>query len=298
MMQSLINGIFSRLMKIFLTGASGILGTDIENFLKLENNEVIGYNSAGINIGNYRDVKSKVQDFKPDIVIHCAAMTNVDQCEVDKQGAVLTNIIGAKNLSLAADQVNAKIIYISSCGVYGNGKTSAYTELDKPEPVNYHHFTKLEGEKAVKEHNNQFLIIRPGWLFGGTVLHKKNFVEARRKEAEGTSLLKSAGDKFGSPTYTADLARQINILINNDIGGTYNAVNSGCASRYDYVSEIVQLLELPVIVEPTDSSLFPRKANMPDNECLENFNLELCGLNNMREWREALKDYIYTTYLK
>jgi dTDP-4-dehydrorhamnose reductase len=283
-------------MKVFLTGASGILGTDIANQLKLADHETMAFNSSNIELGNYADVEQKMHGFKPDVVIHSAAMTNVDLCEDDREAAFLTNVTGSQNMAMAANKLGAKIVYISSCGVYGNGKTTPYTEQDDTTPLNYHHYTKLQGEIKVKEHNNKHLIIRPGWLFGGTILHKKNFVEARRREAESSAILKSAVDKVGSPTYTTDLAKQIMLLINNNCLGTYNAVNEGCASRYDYVSEIVKLFNYNVTVEPVNSNAFPRKANMPDNECLQNTNLTMSNINTMRFWKDALKEYINTTY--
>ena len=283
-------------MKVFLTGASGILGSQVSEQLKIANVEVLAFGSANIELGNYADVKAKVNDFGPDVVVHCAAMTNVDLCEENKDAAVLINVIGSRNMARAADSINAKIVYISSCGVYGNGRSVPYTEMDDTNPLTYHHYTKLKGEEAIKEHNKQFLIIRPGWLFGGTPEHKKNFVEARRREASKSSVINSAIDKSGSPTYTLDLARQILLLINEDMGGTYNVVNEGCASRFAYVSEIVKLLKLATIVEPVDSNAFPRKANMPDNECLQNLNLNLVKLNRMRNWKDALSEYVSTTY--
>ena len=133
-------------------------------------------------------------------------------------------------------------------------------------------------------------------MFGGTLEHKKNFVEARRREASQSTVINSAIDKSGSPTYTLDLAKQILLLIKQDMGGTFNAVNEGCASRFAYVSEIVKLFNLNTVVEPVNSNAFPRKANMPDNECLQNMNLSLVNLNQMRDWKEALNEYITITY--
>lgn len=283
-------------MKVFLTGASGILGTDIQGQLELSNYEVLGFNSAGIDITSYSDVKAKILDMRPDVVIHSAAMTNVDLCEDDKHAAIAANILGSQNLARAASHVNAKIVYISSCGVYGNGKETPYSELDSTSPLNFHHFTKLEAEKRVKEHHNDFLIIRPGWLFGGTEMHKKNFVAARRKEALLNPILESAADKIGSPTYTLDVADQIINLLECDLSGTFNVVNEGCASRFDYVSEIIRILGLKSEVRPVNSNSFPRKANMPNNECLENLYLNLNKVNKMRDWRLALEDYINKNY--
>jgi len=283
-------------MKAFLTGASGILGSDIKGALEINNWEVLGFDSKEIDITNLKDVKSKVKNFSPNLIIHSAAMTNVDLCEDDNNAAILANIIGTHNLSLTASANQTKIVYISSCGVYGNGKVDPHNELDPVNPVNYHHYTKLIGEQRIKEHNTRFLIVRPGWLFGGTRAHRKNFVEARRKEATNNPVLKSAVDKFGCPTYTADLAKQLVALLNEDVFGTFNIVNDGTASRFDYVSEIVKVFNLNNTMEGVNSNEFPRKANMPDNETLDNMHLTLRGLNNMRHWKDALKDYITTTY--
>jgi dTDP-4-dehydrorhamnose reductase len=283
-------------MKVFLTGASGILGTDLQKEFQIKNHEVLGYSSKEIDIANLPDVESKVMTFKPDIIIHAAAMTNVDLCEDDKEAAIKVNVIGSHNLSLSASKLSVPIVYISSCGVYGNGKTVSYNELDATNPVTYHHYTKLHGEKRVKEHNSRFLIIRPGWLFGGSQTHRKNFVEARRKEAINNPILKSAVDKVGSPTYTLDLARQIMMLVEAEVYGTFNVVNEGSASRFDYVSEIVKNFNFDNSMQPVQSNEFPRKANMPDNEVLENMHLNLRALNQMRPWKEALKEYIMNTY--
>ncbi|WP_428331700.1 SDR family oxidoreductase [Mucilaginibacter sp.] len=283
-------------MNILLTGASGILGSDISSQLKESGHNVLGFSSSDIDLFSYQDVKTKVHDFKPEIVIHSAAVTNVDLCEEHHEIADQINIIGSENIAKASRKIDAKVIYISSCGVYGNGKISPYNESDETNPVTYHHYSKLEGEKRVRKFTKKFLIVRPGWLFGGTPQHKKNFVEARKKDAFNASLIKSAGDKFGSPTYTADLAKQILYLMEEGFNGTFNVVNEGCASRFEYVTEIVKLLKMSTIVESVNSDAFPRKANMPANECLENRNLSQANVNKMRSWKVALKEYINLTY--
>ena len=283
-------------MKIFLTGASGILGTDIFSQLQNNNDEVLGFSSANIDITNANDVRKKIYDFNPEIIIHAAAMTNVDFCEDDKNAAYQINVDATKNIAMCAKALDVPIIYISSCGVYGNGKQIPYNENDKTEPVNYHHFTKLEGEKKVKEQTSKHVIVRPGWLFGGSKTHKKNFVEARRKEALANPVMQSASDKFGSPTYTFDLAKQIIKLMKANVYGTFNIVNKGSASRFDYVSAIIKAFNFTNEIIPVDSNSFPRKANMPDNEMLENQHLNLIGMDEMPSWKDALNDYIKSTY--
>lgn len=283
-------------MKIFLTGSSGILGSELLAQLEKHNHNVKGYSSSDIDLGSLQDIKDKMQSFQPDIVIHCAAMTNVDLCEDDRDAAYLINVTASQHLSKTAAELNIGIIYISSCGVYGNSLRTPYKETDDTQPLNYHHLTKLEGEKEVKSNNPKSLIIRTGWLFGGTLQHRKNFVENRRKEALSNPLVKSAADKKGSPTYTLDVALQIIALMDRGLWGTFNVVNEGCASRFEYVAEIIKLLKLTTKIEPVDSNAFPRKANMPDNECLENYNLNLNEVNKMPFWKDSLSNYINSTY--
>jgi dTDP-4-dehydrorhamnose reductase len=292
-----INGRFSATrMKVVVTGASGILGTDIVKELKKQAWEVIEFTSKNIMLDDIADVRAKILPFQPDIIIHSAAMTNVDLCEDDREAAIKINVIGTHNISLVAAALQAKVVYISSCGVYGNGKTEAYNELDATNPLTYHHYTKLVGEQRITDHNHRYLIVRTGWLFGGDKEQRKNFVEARRKEATTAQVMRSAGDKFGSPTYTVDLAKQLIVLLDAEVFGVFNAVNTGRASRFDYVAEIVKLLHLSTPVEEVDSNSFPRRANMPDNEVLDNMQLRLRGLDVMRDWKAALKSYIDHTY--
>jgi dTDP-4-dehydrorhamnose reductase len=283
-------------MKVVVTGASGILGSDIVKELKKHDWEVLEFTSKNIKLDDITDVRAKILPFQPDIIIHSAAMTNVDLCEDDREAAIRVNVLGTHNMSLVAAALQAKVLYISSCGVYGDGKTEAYNELDATNPLTYHHYTKLVGEQRITDHNHRYLIVRTGWLFGGDKEQKKNFVEARRKEAATSALMRSAGDKVGSPTYTVDLAQQLVVLLKADVFGTFNAVNTGQASRFDYVSEVVKLLGLSTPVEMVDSNAFPRRANMPDNEVLDNMQLRLRGLDIMRDWKSALKSYIDLTY--
>lgn len=283
-------------MKVLLTGASGILGTDIQSQLELDGHTVLGFNSTNIDIVDYSALKQTVSHFNPDTIIHCAAMTEVDRCEDERELAYAINVTGTENMARLAKELGATLVYISSCGVYGNGKATPYHEMDRTFPLNYHHETKLAGEKKVIDIVHDYLIIRPGWLFGGTPEHKKNFVRARRQEAIDNAVIQSAFDKIGSPTYTRDVAAQIAVLLNKNYKGIFNVVNEGEASRFNYVSEIIRLSNIVCRVEPVNSGLFRRKALMPDNESLENRNLNLKQCNRMRHWKLALKEYIDKTY--
>ncbi len=136
--------------------------------------------------------------------------------------------------------------------------------------------------------------IRPGWLFGGSIKHKKNFVYQRYLEAIKTPVLKSAGDKYGAPTLVDDLTSKIDEILNVGIPGLYHVTNSGGCSRAEYVKKIVHSCGLDTKVEAIDSSAFPRKANVPSCEMLHNWNLKYLGLKPMPAWEEAIERYSKT----
>ncbi len=148
------------------------------------------------------------------------------------------------------------------------------------------------GERASFEHCSRTFVFRPGWLFGGTVEHQRNFVYQRYLEAGQKPVLTSASDKFGCPTFTQDLAAKMLEVIESEEYGTYHVTNSGSASRYEYVKFIVRSFGLDTPVEPVDSSSFPRSAPVPDCEMLENLNVKFLGLDAMQPWQDAIQKYV------
>ncbi|MBN2653098.1 MAG: NAD(P)-dependent oxidoreductase [Spirochaetales bacterium] len=278
-------------MKVLVTGVYGLLGSTI----KLEapsNFEIFGYDIDTLDITDSAAVAKVVEEISPDLVIHCAALTNVDYCEEHPDQAFRINVTGTINLLKACMGRNIKFVYISSTGIYGDYFEKEYSELDNPEPLSIHHKTKFLAERAVHSHVNNFLIVRIGWLFGGNEQIKKNFIKARIDEAKKNPLLYSDPGQKGNPTYVCDLVKQLFVLLENNCIGVYNVVGEGTATRYEYVKEIIRLSGVNSRVEAGTPEMFVRKAPVSWNESAKNFRLELENLSVMRSWKLALAEFI------
>jgi len=273
-----------------------MLGTDVSAVFKQKGVDVLEYSHAQMDIVNRETTRGIITTHKPDSVIHCAAFTNVDACQVDPDTAYAVNTVGTINVATACAEIGAVMVYISSCGVFDGQKAEPYNEFDTPRPLTHYHNSKYQGELYVRDFCSKYFIVRPGWLFGGHPAHRKNFVAARAREAATKSIIESANDKFGSPTYTYDLAKVLIELMQTDAYGVYHVANTGMASRYQYVSEIIHQLGLSNEVRPVDSGRFPRPAPVPDYEALDNMGLRIRGFPPMRPWQDALGEYFHTRF--
>ena len=285
-------------LKILITGSNGLLGSDLCLYLSHDSNyDVIPTTRNSMDITDFERICEILNHSKPDIVIHTAAETNVDLCEQDPDHAFLVNTLSTKYLAIACEKLNIPLVFISTCGLFDGKKGSAYNEYDSPNPLTIYAKSKYEAEKVIQSICPRHFIIRVGWLFGGNVNHKKNFIANRWSESKNKTEILSANDKFGSPTYSMDVAKKIMEIVQSGIYGTYHVANKGKCSRYEYVSKIVQFFEVDVKVKPVDSSNFPRSAPVPDSEAIENYNLKLMGKDDLRTWDEALDDYISHRFL-
>lgn len=279
-------------MKILVTGSSGMLGSAFmaQNYLC----KLISCPSSAVDITDFAGIKNFIGKEAPDVIIHCAAFTDVEKCEVERDLAYGINTIGTMNLVNAVIELSKPPIfcYISSAGVYGAHKNEPYCEFDDVAPTTIHHDSKLQAEKIVATHLTKHLILRVGWLYGGSVKQPKNFVYKRYLEAKSNSTIYSNISQVGNPTFVDDVVRQCLKLIQERCYGVYNCANSGSVSRYGYVQAIVKLFGLDCGVEIADKANFKRIANVSDNEALVNYKLNLQGLNIMPNWEESLKYYI------
>ncbi len=269
-----------------------MLGSSLSKILK--NHEVFAFGREELDITNREKTNSTLKDIEPKVIIHAAAYTNVEQSEIDEDKAYLVNIIGTQNLVDYCINNDVLFVYISSTGIYGTKKTNyPYNEFDNAIPTTIHHKSKFEAEKIVINHLNRFLVIRTGWLFGGSIENEKNFVYKRYLEALSNSKIYSDPTQVGNPTYVDDLASQINILIEGPYHGIYNCVNfANNVTRFEYVKKIISLFDLDCQVEPAPEGMFKRVAPVSYNESAENLKLNLLGINIMGDWNESLEKYI------
>ncbi len=276
--------------KVLITGTSGMLGS---NLLSLLNYKDIVECNSDFDITNINIISNKLNQEQPDILIHTAAYTDVEACEVDMDYTYKVNTIGTQNLVNYCIDKDILFIYISSTGIYGSNKSEEYTEFDFVEPISVHHKSKYEGEKIVQNHLNKYLILRTGWLYGGEKTHNKNFVYKRFLEANSKDMIFSDDSQIGNPTYVVDFVEQIKVLIENKQYGIFNCVNKATAiSRYDYVKKIVDLFEVQCKVNIAPEGMFNRVAPVSKNESAINYKLNLLGLNIMNNWEESLENYI------
>ncbi|MCC6068773.1 SDR family oxidoreductase [Ferrovum sp. PN-J185] len=277
-------------MKVSITGSNGILGSEL---CKL--NEKMGHYVQKIpREFLYFENKSKLVNLikDSDCIIHCAANTNVEQCETNWKECYRDNSLLTEHLSHVVSRENIKIVFISSTGVYGKQSSEPYTEYDFPNPTTHHHRSKLLGENAVLKLSGS-LVIRTGWLFGGDKFNHKNFVQKRIDEAMSDVKYISANyTQKGSPSYVVDIAIRIMDLVSSKCEGIFNCVNTDFASRYEYVFHIFKNLGLEHKLVPQPSEYFSRKADVSHNEMALNLKMEQYGFPQMRSWKEAIDDYM------
>lgn len=281
-------------MKILITGASGILGKTLTERLS-KKYSVLGCDRNTLDITSLKQTSDVVQQFDPDVLIHAAAYTNVERAEEFPEEAITINVYGTLNLLESIQMRNCLFIYISSTGIYGLAKENIpYTEYDAIVPTTQYHRSKYEGELLVQQHARRFLILRTGWLFGGTIHQRKNFVYNRFLEAKDKTVLFADPVQRGNPTYVVDFSNQIEHLILNRTLGTYNCVSHDPATRLEYIREIISIFGLNCEVRSIEGGKFQRIAPVSPNESALNYGLHLRGLNVMPSWQNSLRTYIKT----
>ena len=223
-----------------------------------------------------------------------AAETDVDRCEREPDHAFKVNTIGTENIVLACQKYGVKLVYISTAAVFFGDQEDPYTEFDMPKPVNVYAQSKLQGEIIVRNLLSEYFIVRAGWMVGGWEIDKKFVYKIVQQLKEGKTELRVVSDKFGSPTFTKDFAKNLMALVKTDRYGLYHMTNNGSGSRYDIAVKIVQLMGLKnkVIVSAIDSAQVPLPAPRACFEMLRNYKLDLIGLNLMPHWEKSLEEYI------
>ena len=287
-------------MKVLVTGSDGMLGSALCPTLEKLGYTVIATDLNPSNQGtecldvrSYTGIKKMVEEVKPNILMHLAAETDVDRCEIEPDHAFLTNTIGTQNVALACQKQDIEMVYISTLGVFYGDNPEPYTEFDAPNPINLYGRSKLEGEKIVTSLLNRFYIIRAGWMVGGGPKKDKKFVGKIIRQANETTKLKAVNDKIGSPTYTFDFSKCLADLIKTGYYGLYHCTNKGYASRFDVAKKIIEFIgKSDVTVEPVSSAYFPLPALRARSEMSKNYKLQLLGLDTTRTWEDGLKEYI------
>ena len=274
-------------MKILITGAYGMLGSDLRETLK--NFELICTGSKDLDITDEEKVMDFITEKSPDLVINAAAYTAVDDCETNYDEAYAVNAIGPRNLAIACKRQDIPLIHISTDYVFDGSKRTPLMENDKLGPQSAYGKTKLAGEEFIQENTDKYFILRTAWLYG---LHGGNFVKTMLDLAETHDEITVVNDQIGSPTYSLDLAVAITNLLQSDKYGIYHVTNEGECSWYDFAKAIFEFSNIDVNVIPVSTEEFPRPAPRPHYSVLDNKKWNASGFVPMRDYEEALGSFL------
>ncbi|WDV45737.1 dTDP-4-dehydrorhamnose reductase [Clostridiaceae bacterium M8S5] len=282
-------------MKVLVTGYNGQLGYDVIEELKKHNIQCCGSDKKEFDLTDRVACSSFIKDYKPNIIVHCAAYTNVDKAEKERELCHKINVIGTKNIANISQEIGAKLLYISTDYVFDGKGEKPFTVEDIPNPINYYGWTKYLGELEVKEHLDDYFILRVSWLFG---TNGHNFINTIIRLAKVNPNIKVVDDQIGSPTYTRDVAVFIRKLIATNKYGTYHVTNEGFCSWYEFAKKIVELSDMETIVYPIKTIDFKTTARRPNNSRLSKTKLETNGLYILPTWQSALKRYLNEKHSK
>ena len=280
-------------MKILITGASGMLGVDLQKSLAPGHTLVptdISGNIELLDITDQNQVTNKINKCRPDLVIHAAAYTDVDGCERNPDKAFLVNAEGTRNVALACELSDAVLVYISTDFVFDGEKGEPYTEQDVPNPINHYGASKLAGEKHICKICPRHFIIRTAWLYGE---HGKSFPRTIINAAKAGNSLSVIADQVGSPTFTVDLSSAIADLISSPHYGIYHITNKGSCSWFEFAKKTLSFAGMnDVEIKPIKSDEWPSPTKRPKYSVLRHLALERLGKDNLRTWEEALADFV------
>lgn len=282
-------------MKVLVTGANGQLGQDVVTLFREAGHDVISCDRKELDITILEQSRKVILEHRPKVIIHCAAYTAVDAAETDVDGAYLVNAVGTRNIVLVAEEIGAKLVYISTDYVFNGKSELPYHEYDNTDPQSIYGKSKRAGEIIVQTLCSKWFIVRTSWVFG---LHGSNFVKTMLRLGREKSLLQVVDDQKGSPTYTVDLARFLIALTATEKYGIYHVSNSGVCTWYEFAQAIMELSRellgwpLTAKLEPCTTDQFPRAAPRPANSVLEHLSIRTNGFEDLRHWREALREFL------
>ena len=274
-------------MKVLITGGQGQLGQALFRALSPAN-YIYAPERRVMDVTKIQDIDRVVPEVGPDIIIHSAAVTDVDRCELNPGRAFQVNSAGTYNMARAAQVYGAVFLYISTNFVFHGSQVKPYREEAKPSPVNIYGWSKLLGEALVSASLNRYFIVRTSWLYGG----KSNFVSKILTMTQQGQKIFAAGDQLAAPTFVDDLARAISLLIGSDQYGIYHLINRGFCSRFEWVKQILLYSDLEAELEQVDSTYFSNPARRPNFAALDNQRFKYNYGLELRDWQEGLYFYL------
>lgn len=277
-------------MKVLVTGAGGMVGRAVSEYCRSSGDTVFAYDHQRLDISDPDRVSQTLQQDQPEFVINCAAWTDVDGCELDRERAFAVNAAGPENLAIASREVGAGLITISTDYVFNGRKEGFYTQRDEPAPESIYGLAKLEGERRAQLAHARTVVVRTGFVFGpgGT-----NFLSTIIERARRGEKLKAIRDAYGTPSYAPAVARRLRELAVLDLPGTFHVVNAGEGVSYEEFARAALDLsgQAGTSLETVEMDSLSRPAPRPRNSRLKCLLSEALGLAPLPFWNESLADF-------
>lgn len=288
-------------MRILITGCKGQLGTELQKQLAEGRSEIgelpavyrgataVPIDIDTLDLTSREDTFRFLRDESLDLVINCAAYTNVDGCETNEDAAYSANALAVRNLADVCEMTSTRLLHVSTDYVFAGDGSVPYREYDLPSPKSVYGKTKLAGEVFVRERCRRYFVVRTSWLYGYT---GKNFVKTILRLARERGEVTVVNDQFGNPTSAVDVAHSIFEIAAGDGYGTYHATCNGVCSWYDFAKRFVEAAGVNAVVKPCTTEEFGSPTSRPAYSALDNMMLRLTTGDHMRDWRDAIDAYI------
>ena len=274
---------------ILVTGSTGQLGSDVVKELLKRGYSTLSPNRSELNLCSEDNIRNYILNSNCEAIVHCAAYTQVDKAEDEKDLCIKINATATKHIAKCAKILDIPMIYISTDYVFDGTKDGKYTENDETNPINIYGESKLAGEKYVQEILDKYYIVRTSWVFN---INGKNFIETMLRLSKANNQLSIVNDQIGSPTYTKDLSRLLVDMLETSKYGLYHATNEVYCSWYEFANTIFKLANINIDIKAINSNEYASRAKRPMNSKLSKDKLIEYGFKPLPHWEDALKDYL------
>ena len=276
-------------MKVFISGADGALGLELQSLLRREHINFLATDINQLDITDFKKTKTTLLNYRPDVILHFAAISDVDACEKNSDLAFRVNALGSLGLAIITKKIDAKILYISSNFIFDGNSEEPYREYSTPNPINEYGQTKLLGENYIKDICDRYFIVRTSWLFGG---NSKTFISKFIISENKPSSINVICDQFASFTYIPDLAEALLLLVKSDNHGIFHIVNTGVGSWLDFILKAKEYMKFKTEIKPVKTEELNLAALRPTFAPLASKHFDFLFDKKMRTWEEALGEFI------
>ena len=275
-------------MKIFITGAEGALGREMIGVLKRKGIEFLATDISQLDITDFIKTHKFLLDYRPDVILHFAAVSDVDKCEQDPETALRVNALSSLGIGITANKIGAKILFTSTNFVFNGNCERPYVEDDQPNPINVYGRTKMLGEKYITDTCDRHFVVRTSWLFGG---YSKNVISRFLNSQEKPVSIDAVCDRFASFTYTLDLAEALLLIIKSESYGVFHIVNKGVGSFFDFLLKAKEIMKFKTDIKSIKVAELHLPASRPMYSPLGSQNYERLFARQMPKWQDALAEF-------